>query len=103
MSGASPVQSKPVSQFVPLAHLAESPTNPRKYFDPKKLEELASSIKEVGILEPLLVLDVAVLHRHLHVPLHHLRSGPWPLRRLPIARRLAPAAVERRGNGGGAP
>src|SRR6266849_6341216 len=59
MSGASPVQSsRPVSQFVPLAHLAESPTNPRKHFDPKKLEELALSIKEVGVLEPLLVRAV---------------------------------------------
>ncbi|MBD2365407.1 ParB/RepB/Spo0J family partition protein [Anabaena minutissima FACHB-250] len=50
---------------------AESPTNspntvalnliklpasqPRRYFDPKKLEELSRSIKELGILEPLLV------------------------------------------------
>jgi ParB family chromosome partitioning protein len=31
------------------------PNQPRRYFDPKKLEELAQSIKELGILEPLLV------------------------------------------------
>jgi ParB family transcriptional regulator, chromosome partitioning protein len=31
------------------------PTQPRRYFDPKKLEELTQSIKVVGILEPLLV------------------------------------------------
>ncbi|MGH1397513.1 MAG: ParB/RepB/Spo0J family partition protein [Trichormus sp.] len=31
------------------------PTQPRRYFDPQKLEELAQSIKAVGILEPLLV------------------------------------------------
>ncbi|MCW5319026.1 ParB/RepB/Spo0J family partition protein [Nostoc sp. KVJ3] len=31
------------------------PSQPRRYFDPKKLEELSRSIKELGILEPLLV------------------------------------------------
>ena len=31
------------------------PTQPRRYFDQKRLEELAQSIKELGILEPLLV------------------------------------------------
>lgn len=30
-------------------------SQPRRYFDPKKLEELSRSIKELGILEPLLV------------------------------------------------
>ncbi len=58
MSGASPAQSRPLSQFVPLARLVESATNPRKHFDAKKLEELALSIKEVGVLEPLLVREV---------------------------------------------
>ena len=31
------------------------PNQPRRYFDQKRLEELAQSIKELGILEPLLV------------------------------------------------
>lgn len=31
------------------------PTQPRRYFDPKKLEELSLSLKELGILEPLIV------------------------------------------------
>jgi ParB family transcriptional regulator, chromosome partitioning protein len=30
-------------------------TQPRRYFNPKKLEELSLSIKELGILEPLIV------------------------------------------------
>lgn len=38
-----------------LEELAPSPTNPRKTFDQVKLEELAASIREKGILEPLLV------------------------------------------------
>lgn len=38
-----------------LQELTPSPTNPRKTFDPLKLEELARSIAEVGVLEPILV------------------------------------------------
>lgn len=35
------------------------PKQPRRYFDPEKLEELSRSIKELGILEPLLVRKLA--------------------------------------------
>lgn len=31
------------------------PSQPRRYFDPKKLEELSRSIQQLGILEPLLL------------------------------------------------
>jgi len=56
MSSVSSVQSKSaVSQFLPITALRESPTNPRKYFDPKKLKELSDSVKEHGIIEPLVV------------------------------------------------
>lgn len=43
-----------VSQVL-IEALKPSPTNPRKHFDSKHLDDLASSIKEKGILEPLLV------------------------------------------------
>src|ERR1700746_662980 len=43
---------------VPITTLAESPTNPRKRFDAKSLEELAASFKTQGILAPLLVREV---------------------------------------------
>src|SRR5271154_4138682 len=43
---------------VPIAALAESPTNPRKRFDAKSLEELAASFKTQGILAPLLVREL---------------------------------------------
>jgi ParB/RepB/Spo0J family partition protein len=56
MSTATAVSDKRVvSQFLPLTSLHESPTNPRKYFDPKKLKELSESVKAHGILEPLVV------------------------------------------------
>ncbi|HEV1286564.1 MAG TPA: ParB/RepB/Spo0J family partition protein [Bryobacteraceae bacterium] len=42
-------------QRIPLAQLRESPMNPRKAFDAAKLKELAESIRQKGILTPLLV------------------------------------------------
>lgn len=39
--------------FLPLSRLRESPTNPRKTF--RDIEDLAQSIREVGIVEPLVV------------------------------------------------
>jgi ParB/RepB/Spo0J family partition protein len=57
MSSVSSVQSSSNTsfQFIPLGKIGESPTNPRKHFDAAKLEELSRSIKEVGVLEPLIV------------------------------------------------
>lgn len=43
------------SQAVGVQTLHSSPTNPRKTFDPAKMAELVESIKQVGILQPILV------------------------------------------------
>lgn len=40
---------------IPLAHVAPSPLNPRTVFEPGALAELAESIRQHGILQPLLV------------------------------------------------
>jgi len=42
-------------QTLPLDRIVTSATQPRRYFDPDKLEQLTQSVKEHGILEPLLV------------------------------------------------
>jgi len=42
-------------QQVPLSSIRLPDQQPRRYFDPQKLEQLATSIKQHGILEPLLV------------------------------------------------
>lgn len=40
---------------VPLEHISPNPQQPRTHFDPESLEELASSIRAHGILQPLIV------------------------------------------------
>ena len=42
-------------QMIPVDRIVRSLTNPRKYFDPDKLQELADSIIEHGLLEPIIV------------------------------------------------
>jgi ParB family transcriptional regulator, chromosome partitioning protein len=42
-------------QEIPIEKLTPNPHQPRFHFDPVKLEELAQSIKEHGILQPLIV------------------------------------------------
>jgi len=43
--------------MIAVALIDESPINPRKHFDKTQLEELAASVAEYGILEPLLVRE----------------------------------------------
>lgn len=41
--------------MVPVNNIIANPLNPRKHFDEKALEQLANSIKENGIIQPLVV------------------------------------------------
>src|SRR5580704_17208655 len=54
---ANEVQSRPVSlvQDIPLTRIQESKTNPRRQFDELKLAELATNIRQHGVLQPVLV------------------------------------------------
>ena len=57
---ASPEKSVPVATnekffFCPSDEISPNKTQPRKYFDEAALTELADSIKEKGIIEPLVV------------------------------------------------
>ena len=42
---------------IPIAHLRPNPQQPRHHFDPEALEELAASIRQHGVLQPLLVSE----------------------------------------------
>lgn len=46
-------------QSVTLEQIKLPASQPRRYFDPKKLEQLVESVREHGILEPLLVRPIA--------------------------------------------
>jgi len=43
--------------FIPISKISPDPKQPRKQFKPEELEQLAASIKEHGILQPLLVVE----------------------------------------------
>lgn len=45
-------------RLIPLTHIDPSPHNPRKTFDPDALAELAASIAEQGLLQPIVVRPV---------------------------------------------
>ncbi len=42
-------------EFIPIKDIRPSPYQPRKRFDEKQIRELASSIKEVGMIQPIVV------------------------------------------------
>jgi ParB family transcriptional regulator, chromosome partitioning protein len=54
----APTDSQPSNQIA-LAQIKLPLSQPRRYFDSLKLEELSRSIKELGILEPLLIRPLA--------------------------------------------
>jgi len=44
---------------IPTSQLTRNPFQPRKQFDPESIGELASSLKEHGILQPILVREIS--------------------------------------------
>ncbi|MFM2082995.1 MAG: hypothetical protein RL380_1686 [Verrucomicrobiota bacterium] len=54
---AAPVDTRERIERVPLARLRPCPFQPRKDFPPDALRELADSIREQGIVQPLIVRD----------------------------------------------
>jgi ParB family chromosome partitioning protein len=46
---------KQTIENIPLEQISPDPTQPRKYFNPQALNELAESIKTHGLLQPILV------------------------------------------------
>ena len=63
---ASPVvnASKPISadRTVPIESVTRNPRNPRRHFDESDLQDLAASIRQHGIVQPVVVRSVANGH-----------------------------------------
>src|SRR3982751_2404553 len=55
MTAQTERHTEPKYQLTPTAKIDPSKTNPRKFFDPQKLEELTDSVRSQGVLEPLLI------------------------------------------------
>ena len=67
---------------IPLLQLIESGHNPRRHFDAVKLQELAESIQEKGIVEPLVVREIELGH---DLPSFEVVAGARRLRAAGIA------------------
>src|SRR6056297_1655037 len=46
---------RPAERAIPIEKISPNPDQPRRSFDPEMLEDLAASIKEKGIIQPLIV------------------------------------------------
>jgi ParB family chromosome partitioning protein len=59
--GAAAAQPVSGARFeeLPLDRISPNPAQPRSSFDPDALEELVTSIREVGLLQPVVVREVA--------------------------------------------
>ena len=49
--------------YLPLSQIDPNPDQPRKAFDPDALEELSDSVKQLGVLQPILVCPQADRYR----------------------------------------
>jgi len=56
-SGLKPIEGAHY-QEIPISAISPNPRQPREVFDEERLEELAASIKEVGLLQPVVVRPV---------------------------------------------
>jgi ParB family transcriptional regulator, chromosome partitioning protein len=79
--------------LVPLDRLIEDPNNPRTEFPEAEIEELAESIRQHGILQPLVVSPADAIGRHR---IHHGAKRSRAARRaglseVPVVVRDAPA------------
>ena len=57
-AAAAPDGSVSAAQTLPLEMISPNPDQPRKTFDPEDLEDLSNSIREKGIIQPLIVRSV---------------------------------------------
>ncbi|MEG6512443.1 ParB/RepB/Spo0J family partition protein [Desulforamulus ruminis] len=67
-TGTATGQEKRQSRIleIPITSIHPDPKQPRKHFDPRKITELALSIADYGVLQPIGVV------RHPEIPLHYI-------------------------------
>ena len=62
-----PLPSQGEQRMVPLDRISPSPFNPRKNFPEAELEELANSIREKGLVQPIILRPVGVSGQHYEI------------------------------------
>ena len=57
LGAADDVQAAPQRQElrIPIERLVPNPDQPRRHFEPDQLKDLAESIREKGVIQPLIV------------------------------------------------
>ncbi|PIE14980.1 MAG: chromosome partitioning protein ParB [Rhodobacterales bacterium] len=55
----STISGNRVDQYIPIENIFPNPDQPRRDFDKEDLEDLASSIKEKGVIQPLIVRKIS--------------------------------------------
>ncbi len=64
---AKPLPSHGEQRLIPVDRISPSPFNPRKSFDTVELDELAASIREKGLVQPILVRPIGVGGHHYEI------------------------------------
>jgi ParB family chromosome partitioning protein len=54
----TPTEADPALQEIPVDQIFANPYQPRTLFDPLKMEDLVASVREHGILQPILVQKI---------------------------------------------
>ncbi|PYE33100.1 ParB family chromosome partitioning protein [Rhizobium sp. PP-F2F-G38] len=55
---SAPAPIVPADQRVPIEHITRNPRNPRRTFDEAELQDLANSVRQHGIVQPVVVRTV---------------------------------------------
>lgn len=87
---------------IPLREIVDNPGNPRTTYDEVELEELAASIAEVGVLQPIVVRSLTPAERTLHPGARFLTVAGHRRRRAAAKAQLDTIPTVERAGGGGA-
>ncbi|SES43832.1 ParB/RepB/Spo0J family partition protein [Rhizobium sp. NFR03] len=55
---SAPVSAVPADRRVPIEHVTRNPRNPRRTFDEAELQDLANSVRQHGIVQPVVVRTI---------------------------------------------
>jgi ParB family transcriptional regulator, chromosome partitioning protein len=67
VGSVKPLPSQGEQRMVPIDRVNPSPFNPRKTFNSEELDELAASIREKGLVQPILVRPVGAGGHHYEI------------------------------------